>query len=256
MLEDPVALRIVGEEALARIESDGRRFRGRASRSVRAFMAVRSRFAEDQLAEAVARGASQYVILGAGLDTFPYRNPHEMAPLRIFEVDHPATQDWKRQRLAAAGIQVPGSVTFAPVNFERQLLRDGLAAAGFDFGQATFFSWLGVTMYLTRKAMLGTLEFIASLGRSGVVFDYALPRASLNWWGRMAFDFMARRVARAGEPFQLFFEPAELAAELRRMGFGVLEDLGPEELNARYFENRADALKVRGKLGRLLSARV
>jgi methyltransferase (TIGR00027 family) len=255
VLDDPVALSILGEKAQERVRLEGRRIYARASRFVRAFMVVRSRLAEDELAAAVARGATQYVILGAGLDTFAYRNPYDADRLRVFEVDHPATQQWKRERLAAGNIAIPASVTYAPVDFERQSLSDGLAASGFDCRKITFFSWLGVTPYLTRAAMNSTLEFIATMpAGSGVVFDYALPRASLNWFGRLAFDAMARRVAKAGEPFQLFFEPTELAKELRRFGFNQIEDWGKDKLNERYFKDRADKLRVGGRLGRMVSA--
>jgi methyltransferase (TIGR00027 family) len=220
-------------------------------------MVVRSRLAEDELAAAVARGANQYAILGAGLDTFAYRNPYDADRVRVFEVDHPATQRWKRERLAAGKIEIPQSVTFAPVDFERQSLSEGLAAAGFDARKITFFSWLGVTPYLTRRAMDGTLEFIVSMpAGSGAVFDYALPRASLNWFGRLAFDAMARRVAKAGEPFQLFFEPTELRNELRRLGFNKIDGWDKDKLNERYCKDRADKLRVGGRLGRMMSASI
>lgn len=257
VLDDPIALPILGEKVQEQVLLEGRKIFARASRYVRAFMVVRSRLAEDELDAAVARGASQYVILGAGLDSFAYRNPYEAGRLRVFEVDHPATQKWKRERLAAGQIQIPASVTFAPVDFERESLNDGLAAAGFDPRKITFFSWLGVTPYLTRAAMNGTLAFIAAMpAGSGVVFDYALPRASLNWLGRLAFDAMARRVAKAGEPFQLFFEPTELANELRRFGFSKVEDWDKDKLNGRYFKDRADKLRVGGRLGRIMTASI
>jgi len=256
VLEDPIALPILGPDAAERVKAGESRARRFASRASRAFMVARSRYAEDELARAIGRGATQYVILGAGLDTFAYRNPHPAA-LRVFEVDFPATQEWKRARLAAAGIAAPESLTFAPVDFETQSLADGLAAAGFDRGKISFFSWLGVTMYLTREAMRTTLSFIASLpAGSGVVFDYAVPRDKLNWFGRFVFDRMSARVAAAGEPFRLFFEPQALEAELKELGFGAVEDVGAPELNARYFANRSDGLEVKGRLGRLMNARM
>lgn len=255
VLDDPIALPILGGDAQARIRADALTHRTQGAKYFRAFMVVRSRFAEDCLADSVARGATQYVILGAGLDTFAYRNPFGSA-LRVFEVDHPATQAWKQMCLATAGIALPASLTFAPVNFETQSLRDGLAAAGFDFGKMTFFSWLGVVPYLTRAAALATFDFIAAMpAGSGVVFDYARPRASLRFLERIAFDALVRRVAKAGEPFQLFFDRAELANELRARGFTSIEDLNAEALNERYFRNRADGLKVRGSLGGIVSAR-
>src|SRR5580698_7847011 len=139
VFDDSVALAIVGPEGVAQLKTAGKQHSSIA-RYLRAFMAVRSRYAEDHLARAIARGASQYVVLGAGLDTFAYRNPYVGTALRVFEVDHPATQEWKRARLAEAGIAIPESVTHAPVNFEHQTLAEGLHQAGFDETRATFFS--------------------------------------------------------------------------------------------------------------------
>src|ERR1700678_2018414 len=151
------------------------------SRALRAFLAVRSRYAEDQLAQAVERGIRQYVVLGAGLDTFAYRNPFQSAGLHVFEVDHPATQEWKRAQLRDAGIAIPEEMTFAAVDFERQSLEAGLLAAGFDQRQSAFFSWLGVTPYLSRPAFDATVEFIASLpAGSGVGFDFAIERSLIT----------------------------------------------------------------------------
>jgi methyltransferase (TIGR00027 family) len=255
VLNDPIALPILSAEARDRVRAEERKSRGRAASAFRAFLVVRSRYAEDELAAAVARGVNQYVILGAGLDTFAYRDPFSADQLRVFEVDHPATQAWKRNRLGAGHVAIPASLTYAPVNFETQSLADGLAAAGFDAAQPTFFSWLGVVPYLTRPALLATLEFIVARPKSsGVAFDYARPRESVGFLSRLAFDEMARRVARAGEPFRTFFEPAEIATALRGLGFTVIEDLGRDELNSRYFAGRADYLKIRGDVGRILSA--
>ena len=251
---DALAVSIIGAEAAAALRAGPSPDNG-VARSMRAFLSVRSRYAEDQLATAVARGVHQYVVLGAGLDTFAYRNAH--AGLRVFEVDHPATQAWKRELLEAAGIRIPAELAFAPVDFERQTLRDGLGSVGFRMQEATFFSWLGVTPYLTREAFLATLDFVASTAPlGGVVFDYALKRSSLNLWQRLALDALSRRVAAAGEPFQLFFEPRELGDEMERRGFDQLEDLGMKDINARYFGGRADNLRVNGGLGHLLRARV
>ena len=155
------------------------------------------------------------------------------------------------------GITVSDSVTYAPVNFERQTLAEGLRQAGFDETRATFFSWLGVTMYLTREAVMSTFGFIAETPPGGgVAFDYAIPRSSLNFMGRLALDALSRRVAAAGEPFQTFFDPKALAEDLKRMGFRSVEDLDAAKINARYFANRADDLRAGGSLGRLMSAEI
>src|SRR5215469_1170715 len=139
VFDDPLALRIVGEERAAAVRADPQRFQTAERRALRAFVALRSRYAEDQLAAAVERGVRQYVILGAGLDTFAYRNPFPNGCLRIFEVDHPATQAWKRERLQQSGILIPGDLTFAAIDFEQQTLKDGLSEAGFDDRQSAFF---------------------------------------------------------------------------------------------------------------------
>jgi methyltransferase (TIGR00027 family) len=257
VLDDPIALPIIGPEAAAKLEAERNRHKSRVARNLRAFLVVRSRFAEDELARAVVRGVRQCVILGAGLDTFAYRNPYEDSALRVFEVDYPATQEWKRQRLATAGIAIPPSVTYAPVDFERQTLAEGLKLAGFDASKAAFFSWLGVTMYLTEDAVMATFGFIASIpSGGGVAFDYAVPRSSLNWVGRLALDALAFWVAAAGEPFRTFFDPSALAERLQRIGFRGVEDLAAGEINARYFKDRADQLRVTSSLGHLMSAEV
>src|SRR4030042_207897 len=130
IFDDPIALRIIGAKTESALRSNPERFNTRLS--LRAFIALRSRYAEDELARAVKRGTRQYVILGAGLDTFPYRNPYPKSSLRVFEVDHPATQSWKRQRLGEAGIATPDSLVFVPIDFEGQTLAAGLKSAGVE----------------------------------------------------------------------------------------------------------------------------
>jgi methyltransferase (TIGR00027 family) len=254
VFEDPFAVPILGTDAAYITEALSRRQQITA-RPFRAFMAVRSRCAEDELARSYASGVRQYVVLGAGLDTFAYRNPHP--DLRVFEVDHPATQEWKRSQLQSASIPIPATLAFAPVDFERQKLSERLADAGFVATSPAFFSWLGVTPYLTDRAFAETIAFIASLpAPSGVVFDYTVARSTLNWMERIALDKLAARVEAAGEPFRLFFDPAGLVKRMREAGFREVQDLGSMELNVRYFAGRSDGLKVRGNLGRLLCARV
>ncbi|HYB60310.1 MAG TPA: class I SAM-dependent methyltransferase [Methylomirabilota bacterium] len=253
VFEDPLAIRIIGSEAAAGLPGSRAASNSPPMGGLRAFVAVRSRFAEDELARAVARGIRQYVVLGAGLDTFAYRNPH--ADLRVFEVDHPATQEWKRGRLKAAGIATPDSVTYVSVDFEHQIFAEELARAGFAPGQPAFFSWLGVVPYLNRETVFATLETIATMcPGNGVVFDYGVPRSSASFFERLAYDALARRVAQAGEAFRSFFDPAELAQELQRIGFWSIEDLGLEEIVSRYFADRSDDLSVRSSMGHLISA--
>jgi len=252
VLDDPLALRIIGSEAAAALRSDPKEHHA-FSRAFRAFMAARSRFAEDELARAVADRVTQYVILGAGLDTFAYRNPHP--GLRVFEIDHPATQAWKREQLQSAGIAIPPSLTFVPVDFEHQTLANALARSGLNTNAPAFFSWLGVTPYLTREACMTTLNVIAKMpAGSGVVFDFAIDPALLNAGQRQALDALSARVARYGEPFQLFFDPSKLQDELKTLGFQRTEFLQGAQINARYFKDRSDGLCVRGGLGHLMGA--
>jgi methyltransferase (TIGR00027 family) len=212
-------------------------------RDFRAFMVVRSRYAEDRLAEAVALGITQHVVLGAGLDTFAYRNP--FAGLRVFEVDFPATQEGKRAMLAEAQIVVPENLTFVPLDFEHHTLAEGLAEASFDASKPTYFGWLGVVPYLTLEAFRFTLSAVGQLpARTAVSFDYAISPETLGPEGRVAFDRLAERVAAAGEPFRLFFTPETMETELRRAGFHRIEQLDYEQLNERYFKDRADELKL------------
>ncbi|HTX39661.1 MAG TPA: SAM-dependent methyltransferase [Bryobacteraceae bacterium] len=228
---DPLALRILGLDAATVLQEVERR---RSGHGMRLFIAARTRFAEDWLAAAAARGVRQLVVLGAGLDTYAYRGALRDR-LRVFEVDYPATQTWKRERLAEAGIPLPACLTFAPVDFERQTLAGGLQAAGFDTAQPTFFTWLGVVPYLTAEAVWSTLGFIACLPNGAhVVFDYADPPESLPPEIRARHDRRAARVAGLGEPWINYSEPAELHARLRTTGFSAVEDLGPPEIAARY----------------------
>jgi len=259
VFDDPLALRIVGERAAAAIRSGvDSRAQSRFARYLRAFLAARSRYAEDALASAREHEVNQYVILGAGLDTSAYRGRSggSREPLRVFELDHPATQAWKREMLDRAGIAVPEWVAFVPLDFESQTLAEGLRGAGLDTGQPAFFSWLGVVPYLRRDAILATLSFVGSLpAGSAIVFDYGIPPSSLPLLQRAVYRYLARRVAAAGEPFHTFFDPSELAAILREAGFARVEDLGPSEINDRYFSGRADGLRV-GSAGRLVRAAV
>ncbi len=249
VFDDPLAVAILPAEQLPELHKTATKLHKPFSAALRAFLVVRSRYAEDQLAAAVARGVDQYVLLGAGLDTFGYRNPH--AGLRVFEVDHPATQQWKRG--LTGGLPRPDvPVTHVPVDFEVDSLPEQLQIAGYDVERPGVFAWLGVVPYLTLAAFRATVA--AQPAGTTLVFDYAQPRAALPFFEQLAHDSLAARVALAGEPFQLFFTPAEMAVELSR--FPYREDLGSLELNGRYFSGRTDGLKLLGSAARLLSARL
>lgn len=237
VLDDPIAVPILGSEFYA----DPVRHADPRSRAFRAFMVGRSRFAEDNLAAAVNAGVRQYVILGAGLDTFAYRNP--FPAIQVFEVDFPSTQELKRGKLLAAGIAEPVNLTYVPLDFEHQTLAAGLAEAGFDATRPAFFSWLGVVPYLTLPAFRATLDLVASMpSGSGLVFDFSLSDEELSPRLQAARKSLAARVAAAGEPFQLFFRSEQMDNELRSAGFERIEQFDSQDLNARYFANRTDGL--------------
>jgi methyltransferase (TIGR00027 family) len=240
---DPLAVPILGEDP-HRIAEDAAANPSR--RRMRLFIAVRSRFVEVALANSVERGVRQLVILGAGLDTYAYRSPFRER-LRVFEVDHPATQAWKRQRLAEADIPIPSWLLFAPIDFERQALPDGVASAGFDSSQPTFFTWLGVVPYLSEEAIWSTLRFIASLSNGAcVVFDYSDPPDTFSTETRAYHDERAAHVESLGEAWISYFVPEVLHAGLSALGFSEFEDLGPREIRSRYFPNHAGASPDRG----------
>jgi methyltransferase (TIGR00027 family) len=243
IFSDPLAIPILGLDAATLSEEASQHPR---RKPMRIFIAARTRFAEDALTSAVERGVRQLVVLGAGLDTYAYRGALRER-LRIFEVDHPATQAWKRHRLESAGISVPGPLTFAPVDFENTTLAEGLGAAGFDPAMTTFFTWLGVVPYLTEDAVWSTLGYIAGLpGGAHVVFDYSDPPDSLSPEMRKTHDLRAARVAELGEPWINYFDAEELQARLLGIGFSEVEDLGPREIAARWFPKAAATIPERG----------
>lgn len=230
---DPFAVPILGPDGgaiIAGLSGDP------GQQPARLFMAARSRFAEDCLAEAVSRGVRQVVILGAGLDTFALRNPHAGLGLRIFEVDHPATQAWKLRRLNEAGLGAPASVAFVSVDFERQTLRPRLLTAGFDPERPAFFMWLGVVPYLGREAIAATLRDIVAAPNAEVAFDYSEPLENYPPERRPGMVALSARAAGSGEPWLSHFDPAEIARALSAAGFTDQEDLGLAEIMIRYLE--------------------
>ncbi len=254
VFEDPLAVPILGKEHYEEVKRTPDKAKRPFSAALRAFMVVRARLAEDTLAEGVRElGVRQYLVLGAGLDTFACRNPY--ADVRVFEVDHPATQAWKLKMLAAAGIVAPESAQFVAVDFEKDSFRAKLKAAGFDERLPTVTAWLGVVPYLTAEGFRATMRQLARFkAGSEVVFDYSQPREVLPPIEQLMLDSLSARVALAGEPFQLFFTPAQLAEELEWLGLRVVEDLDSEALTARYLAGRTDGLVLRGRAGRICVA--
>ena len=203
---------------------------------------LRIRYAEDRLREAVGSGVGQYVILGAGLDTFALRQAELADRLRIYEVDHPSSQRMKRERVIAINGSIPANLIFVPVDFETDRLDEALARAGLDSSTPTFFSWLGTTCYLTREAIRDTLERIAAVAApgSGIVLDYKYPRRLIPEQWLLFADKVDQFVAKRGEPMRSVFAPEELTAELARVGFAELDSVPPEEQARRYLQGRTD----------------
>lgn len=243
---DPLALPILGLTAESVVDLTQAQ---PAHGGMRFFISARARLAEAALQRGVEeRGVEQLVVLGAGLDTFAYRNPLGDR-LRVFEVDHPATQAWKRRRLREAGIAIPETLAFAPVDFERDSLTESLRAAGFSANKRAFFMWLGVVPYLTLEAVTATLTAIGALrGGAEAVFDYSDPPDTLAPETRARQAERAARVAAIGEPFLTYFDSAELRGLLSGIGLDVVEDLGPRAMLERFGEpEMLAAIAARGR---------
>jgi methyltransferase (TIGR00027 family) len=231
ILNDPFAMRILRED-----EKDVLQFaNSHPMASIgRLFTAARSRIAEDAFSAAVERGIRQIVILGAGLDTFALRNPHRALEIHFFEVDHPATQAWKLERLAEAQLAIPLWLVFVPVDFERDDLAEKLAGAGFERNSPAFFAWLGVVPYLTQNAVNSTLVFVASSHDSEVVFDYMEPPQAFSGETRELVTKRTEQLEKMDERWASRFEPAGITAILRSHGFSDIEDINFQEITSRF----------------------
>jgi len=229
ILDDPFAMKILRED-----EKDVLQFANKHPLASigRLFTAARSRIAEDALSRAVERGIRQMVILGAGLDTFALRNPH--GGLEIYEVDHPATQAWKLERLAEAQIALPTWLTLVPVDFELDNVGEKLATAGFQQNAPAFFSWLGVVPYLTQDAIRRALDYMSSIQNSEVVFDYMEPAEAFSEELRRIEKARAEQLEKIGERSDSRFEPAAIAAILHSHGFCDLEDIDFQQIASRF----------------------
>jgi methyltransferase (TIGR00027 family) len=205
---------------------------------------VRTRYAVDALTVSVARGARQYVIVGAGMDSFALRQPAFARGLEIFEVDHPATQEFKRRRLDDLGVALPGRLRFVAADLSVEALGSALERSSFNRGELSFFSWLGVTSYLTREANLATLREIGSCSPPGseLVFTYIDQREFEPETASEETRRISAGLEAAGEPWVSGFFPALLAEDLRSVGLTLLEDLGGDDLRARYRADRSDNL--------------
>jgi methyltransferase (TIGR00027 family) len=245
IVDDPIAIVLVDDVAREQIAASPATLRSPSLAIPRAGVLLRSRYAEELLADAVAQGVGQFVILGAGLDTFAFRQPAFARSLQIYEVDHPATQVWKRERLAGAGVTAPNNLRFAPIDFEQQTLTAGLRNAGFDASKPAFFSWLGVTQYLTLPAIDATLRVVAALpSPSTIVLSFMLPDSDVPFEEAAVARAVADDAARTGEPWLTRIRPQDLAVRLIQIGFRKVIHLRPEEANTRYFTGRRDGLQA------------
>jgi methyltransferase (TIGR00027 family) len=229
LIEDPWGERLVPPSVRAMF-SDESLLQSRAYANV----VTRTRYAEDALQAAVAQGIRQYVLIGAGFDSFALRRPAFSAELQIFEIDYPATQRLKLERIAECGETLPDSVHFIAADLAEESVTAALSRSSYRKDQLTFFSWLGVTMYLTREANLATLQSIASCSPPGSELVFTYFDARVFQLASASFQEMKDRVASIGEPFLSGFDPGALAADLERCGLSLIEDLGGGEVQARY----------------------
>jgi methyltransferase (TIGR00027 family) len=242
VLEDEIGLRMVapgdGWRARPDMDPDG-------TRGFRASIVARARFIEDLVAEQAGRGVTQYVLLGAGLDTFAQRRPEIASRMRIFEVDQPGPQAWKRQRLTELGYGVPDWLRLVPVNFEQnRSWWQQLAVAGFDPGQPAVVASTGVSMYLSKDATAATLRQLAGLAPgSTLAMTFLLPRDLLGDADRAGLQSADQGARASGTPFVSFYAPQEMLAMAREAGFADVRHVSGASLGERYFAGRSDGLR-------------
>lgn len=241
ILEDTVGLQLIAPDSTWHERPD---MDPVFTRGLRASIVGRARFVEDLLIEQHKKGVTQYVLLGAGLDTFAQRRPDIASQLRIYEIDQPGTQAWKQQRLKELGLHIPDSLQFVPVNFEISSWWEELTAAGFDASQPAVVACTGVSMYLTQEAIAATLHQVAQLAKGSVLaMTFLLPAELLAEADRPLLDIAKKGAAAAGTPFLSFFAPGEIAAAARSAGFKHVEIINTENITEQYFNGRSDSLR-------------
>jgi methyltransferase (TIGR00027 family) len=206
---------------------------------------ARARWAEEGLEAAVRAGIGQYVLIGAGLDSFALRRPDLMAALEVFEIDHPATQRTKRERLAALGLELPKGLHFVPVDFEKESLEEGLARSAFAPGRPSYHSWLGTIPYLSEEAIFGTLRCVAALCAAGseLALSFDEPVDGLTGSERRSIRRLLRYTARRGEPLISFFEPDDFVKRVAALGFEAVERVPVSEQERRFLADRRHGLR-------------
>jgi methyltransferase (TIGR00027 family) len=240
LIEDEIGLKLVapGDGWRQRPDMDAD-----FTRRLRASMAARARFIEDLVIEQSRLGVGQYVILGAGLDTFAQRRPDAASKLQVFEIDQPGTQTWKRRRLIELGFGVPQWLHFVSVDFEISSWWEQLINAGFDTGQPAVVACTGVTLYLTKDAILAALRQLAALAPgSTLAMTFYLPMELIDEEDRFLQEISEKGARAAGTPFVSFFTPDEMAELAREAGFKTVETISRNDLVRRYFAGRTDGL--------------
>ena len=206
----------------------------------------RARYAEDKLEQAIAKGIRQYVILGAGMDSYSLRHPQPKGQLTVFEIDHPVTQGTKRKKLLKLTDKLPEHLVLVPVDFEKQTVSDALKETSFRPGEPAFYSWIATTYYLTRASIYRTLSSIAEFSANGseIVFDYSIADSCLTPEGKSESAITKTFVARRGEVYVSNFDHDEIKVEVGKLGYELLEQATPDLLQKLYFSNRDDKLRA------------
>ncbi len=245
IFDDPLAVKILGPDTEQTVAGKLDSLNKSYLKKARALVLVRSRITEDELLKSIGRGVTQYVILGAGLDTSAYRALPGLEKISVLEVDHPDTQQWKLQRLSEAGIEPPGNLRFVPADFNRMSLEEILGTNGFDATQPAFFSWLGVCCYLERPAVNALFDYVAGLApHSQIVFDFLMDNSALEDKNAQAIATASKVGRQVGEPWITAFDPTKLEQILRHAGFSQVSYLSAELINQRYLNNRTDGLLI------------
>ena len=245
ILLDPLAVTLLGKETETRINAQRELYTKPYIVKARTFAIMRSRFTEDELSAAIDRGVRQYVILGAGLDTSPYRAGHPSEKINTYEIDHPDTQRWKLDRLAKAQIPVRDNLRYVAIDFEHQSLIEGLEESEFDFTQPTFFSWLGVTYYLRPESVRSIFRQIStSAPSSQLIFDFVVDDSELDEDGRKDVATISMYAEKAQEPWLSRYSSRQLQDILRQDGFNEVFYFSHELASARYLKDRSDGLAI------------
>jgi len=244
VFEDPYAIELLGQEWRERSLADVGEIWQHPTTCV---ILGRSRYTEDQLEAAVRLGVDQYVILGAGLDTFALRRPDLMETISVYEVDTPATQEWKRDSLAKLVDELPAALEFIPTDLEHETIAESLARSSFRSDRLSFFSWLGSTVYLSREGVFRTLKSIAAASAPGseIFFDYCVSDEFITEQEDVAVAHVVYEyTSQVGEPHTAFLNPHTLPNEVGAVGFEVIENISPKQMDERYFIGRSDGLRV------------